>query len=155
MLDTKYTGVIRHAIEFYGTKPVIPAALKSFRGFIYNVDKGRISFVVAGGTGFTNPTKIYSTDPDIQKFNSIFSAANKNINWKFVRSYDFADSVNPAPSQNYTPVAPPPNPNIPIVPINKKEDQIIVQEESSILPFVAAAAILLVYIKSQKKKRKK
>lgn len=157
MLDTKYTGVIRHAIEFYGTKPTIPAALRSFRGFMYNPDKARISFVVAAGTGFRNPAKIYSTDPDIQRFNSIFSAANKNINWKLVKTYDFADTTNPAPSQtpNYSPVTPAPKPNIPIVPTDKKDTELVVQEDSSIIPFFLAGAGLLLYLKSQRKKRKK
>lgn len=156
MLDIKYTGVIRHAIEFYGTKPTIPAALRSFRGFLYNPDKARISFVTAAGTGFKNPAKIYSTDPDIQRFNSIFSAANKNINWKLVKTYDFADTTNPAPSQtpNYPQVNPQPRPNIPVTPIDKKDEQIVVEESSSIIPFFLAGAALLLYIKSQKKKRR-
>lgn len=156
MLDQKYTGVIRHAIEFYGTKPTIPTALKSFRSFLYNQDRARISFITAPGTGFKNLTKIYSTDPEIQRFNSIFSAANQNINWKLVKTYDFADTANPP--QYTPPVAPIPRPNpTPILPINKKEEDIVIGEDSSslvpIFIVVVAGLMILKKIKTSKKRR--
>lgn len=165
MLDQKYTGIIRHGIEYYGTKPTIPAALRRYRGFLQNDQRARISFVTAPGTGFKNLKGVYSTDPDIQTFNKIFSQANPNINWKLVKTYDFVDNVNPPPSQNTNPVLPPAprppivgpvNPPSNLIPTGQKDNDIIIGEESSpIVPILLIGIAALVILKSKKGKRKK
>lgn len=154
MLEQKYTGVIRHAIEFYGLKPTLPYALRNFRSYTYNPEKGRISFITASGTGFQKLRTIYSTDPDIQKFNKIFSDANKNLDWNKIKSYDFADKAATPLKQNTNPSPNPPSPT-PNPSPNKKDDLIIQKDDSNMLPFIIAAGVIsFIFLKSKKGKRK-
>jgi hypothetical protein len=169
--DSPFYGTVRHAIEFYGTTANIPNALRLFPGFLYNADKARISFIVANGTAMQRGVfskTIYSTDPKVQEFNSIFSQANPRIDWSKVKAYDFSvnesqpeiiptpkpvvnPSPNPAPSPGPRPnVNPTPRPPVPTVDPTKdvKKD-----EGSGIFIIGIIAVALYAFANSGKKKK--
>lgn len=93
--DAKEDAPVRHFVDYSGVRGAvnIPASLKNFNSFIQNDSKRRISFRVANGTSFRKAfsTVRYSTDPQIHEFNRIFTEANRNIDYKGVKTYDAID----------------------------------------------------------------
>ncbi len=165
--DDQYYGTVRHAIEFYGLTPVIPQALYSFPGFQYNPDKARVSFIVANGTSMQKGIivkTIYSTDPKIQEFNRIFSAANQKIDWNKIKTYDFAVSESqpaipptPKPIVNPNPLPTPKPPVTPTQPVspNYPPSPTDKPDEGNGLLFAAIGIGLVVAFSRKKGKRKK
>lgn len=166
MADTQYTGTVRHAIDFFGITAIIPKSLTTFPGFQYNQSKARISFIVAAGTSWKKGLNtVYSTDPKIQDFNKIFSAANKNANWSKIKTYDMAVNEtqptnpivipSPTPRPNPTPT-PKPNPNLdPTDPGGAHDDPNKKKEDSPIVWYALAGIGAFLFFSSKKGKRRK
>lgn len=93
--DAKEDAPVRHFIDYSGVKGpvIIPQALRGYNSFIENQSRRRISFRVGNGTSYRKAfsTVRYSTDPQIQQFNRIFSEANRNIDYKGLKTYDAID----------------------------------------------------------------
>ncbi|HMW08660.1 MAG TPA: hypothetical protein PK079_26035 [Leptospiraceae bacterium] len=170
MADTQYNGTVRHAIQFYGITANIPKSLMAFPGFQYNQSAARISFIVAAGTSWKKGfNTVYSTDPKIQDFNKIFSAANQKADWTKIKTYDMAvneaqptNPIAPSPkptnpiAPNPNPIPPKPNPNIdPLAPAGGQEDPNKKKDDSNIMWFALAGIGAFLFFKGKKGRRRK
>ena len=111
-----YDHPIRHAIDFSGVRDIskinFPKKLDSFKEFLYNPKRarlsfmtGRLSYCVTGAKFFKDGQwyqkgEFFSIDPNIHEFNRLFIEANptltyydpKNPQKPFqVKTYDFVD----------------------------------------------------------------
>ncbi|MBP9888402.1 MAG: hypothetical protein KBF93_19035 [Leptospiraceae bacterium] len=115
-MTPSYDHPVRHAIDFSGvidlSKVKLPKKLDSFREFLYNPKKARVSFLTArlsycvtGAKFFKDGQwyqkgEFFSVDQNVHEFNRLFMEANPNLSYyesknptkSFqVKTYDFVD----------------------------------------------------------------